>query len=157
VANDAELGAFFESAGQALSGVQHSLAGPSADVPARLAIADAAFEVKSTLRQGDNGFHIAPITSEDLRAGGIDASLVSTVRVHLVAVADELPSAPPRRTASDVIGELRGRPDIAALDRILGGLRYETVFVPAPRRWVVRAFDASNRLLREALLRDAAD
>jgi hypothetical protein len=72
--------------------------------------------------------------------------------VHLVAVADESVSERPPPSRDEVIDRVRERPDIVALGRILGDLRFDATYAPAADRWIVRAFDPSERLLRELLV-----
>jgi hypothetical protein len=96
------------------------------------------------------------ISTQDMRAGNITPGLLSTVRVQYVALAADTvvpPSEQPKRTPKDVIDGVRGRQDVAALDKILGGLVFEAIYVPG-RRWLVTAKDAEERLVREVLVPD---
>lgn len=152
----ADLGGFLEAAGRSLADAQGSLAGDVADIPAAVAISEAELEVKAAVgRRADGTLELETISTQDMRRGSITPGLLSTVRVHYVAVAaDTLTTAPPNRTPEDVIDGVRDRDDVAVLDKILGGLVYDAVFVPAGKRWLVTARDAEQRLVREVLVPD---
>lgn len=153
----ADLGGFLEAAGKSFADAQGALAGEIADLPPAVAIAEAELELKAALqRRTDGTVVLETISTQDMRSGAITPGLLSTIRVQYVAVAaDSLapPSERPTRTPKDAIDVVRGRDDVAALDRILGGLEYEAVYVPG-RRWLVTARDAERRLVREVLVPD---
>jgi hypothetical protein len=154
---DADLAGFLEAAGRSLADAQAALAGAETTVPQAMAISEADLEVKATIAREAGAIRLEPISTADLRRGGIESGLLSTVRIHYVAVAPEALVAgagAPARTPEDVIGEVKERPDVAALDRILAGLRFEAVFLPPTSRWLVVARDAENRLVREVLVPD---
>ena len=152
----ADLGGFLEAAGRSLADAQGSLAGDVADIPAAVAISEAELEVKAAVaRLADGRLTLETISTQDMRQGKITPGLLSTVRVHYVAgAADTLTAGPPTRTPKDVIDGVRGREDVVVLDKILGGLAYDAVYVSAGRRWLVTARDAEQRLVREVLVPD---
>lgn len=152
----ADLGGFLEAAGRSLAEAQGSLAGDVVDIPAAIAISEAELEVKAAVeRRADGSLRLETISAQDMRGGSITPGLLSTVRVHYVAVAaDSLSAEAPTRTPKDVIDGVRNREDVVVLDRILGGLAYEALYVPAGKRWLVTARDAEQRLVREALVPD---
>lgn len=153
----ADLQGFLEAAGRSLAGAQGSLAGTVADVPTAVAIAEAELELKAAVaRRSDGTVVLEPISTQDMRAGGITPGLVSTVRIQYVAVGSTAVAGAeePRRTPVDVVESVRERPDVKALDRILGGLVYETAFVPGRKRWLVTAKDPEERVVREVLVPD---
>jgi hypothetical protein len=157
MATEAELGGFLEAAGKSLADAQGALAGDVVDLPPAVAIAEAELELKAAVqRRTDGTVVLETISTQDMRSGAITPGLLSTIRVQYVAVAADTlvaPSQQPTRTPKDVIDDVRKREDVAVLDRILGGLRYEAVFVPG-KRWLVTARDADERLVREILIRD---
>jgi hypothetical protein len=79
------------------------------------------------------------------------------VRIRYVAVTEDTlvaPSEQPTRSAETVIKEVSAREDVAVLDKILGGLTYEAVFVPGTQRWLVTAKDPEQHLVREVVVPD---
>jgi hypothetical protein len=157
MAVEAELGGFLEAAGKSLSDAQGALAGDVVELPPAVAIAEAELELKAAVqRRTDGTVVLETISTQDMRSGAITPGLLSTIRVQYVAVAADTITAPsqqPTRTPKDVIDDVREREDVAVLDRILGGLRYEAVFVPG-KRWLVTARDADERLVREIVIQD---
>jgi hypothetical protein len=155
--SEADLGGFLEAAGKSLSDAQGALAGELVDLPPAVAIAEAELEVKAAVqRRADGTVVVETISTQDMRSGAITPGLLSTIRIQYVAVAaDSLvaPSERPTRTPKDVIDEVRGRDDVAALDKILGGLTFDAIQVPG-RRWLVTARDPERRLVREVLVQD---
>ena len=157
MASEAELGGFLEAAGKSFTDAQGALSGEVVDLPPAVAIAEAELELKAALqRRSDGTVVLETISTQDMRSGAITPGLLSTIRVQYVAVAADTVAAPsqqPARTPKDVIDDVREREDVAVLDRILGGLRYEAVFVPG-KRWLVTARDPEERLVREILVPD---
>jgi hypothetical protein len=155
----ADLTGFLQAAGRSLADAQGALAGEVADVPTAVAISDAELEVKATIQRSAAGaVALQPISSGDVVKGGIEAGLLSTVRVRYVAVTEDVGALAPVRpvqTAERVIDAVKGRSDVAALDKILGGLKYEALFVPERQRWLVTAKDPQDRLVREVVVADA--
>ena len=154
----ADLGGFLEAAGRSLVDAQGSLAGEIVDIPAAVAISEAELEIKAAVvRRADGIVALETISTQDMRAGNITPGLLSTVRVQYVAVgADTVvpASEQPTKKPKDVIDAVRGREDVAVLDKILGGLVFEAIYVPGGRRWLVTAKDAEQRLVREVLVPD---
>jgi hypothetical protein len=154
----ADLGGFLEAAGRSLADAQGTLADGVADIPAAIAIAEAELEVKAAVtRRTDGTLQLETLSAQDMRSGTITPGLLSTVRVQYVAVAADTlvaPSQQPTRTPNDVIDDVRVRDDVTVLDRILGGLVFDAVYVPSGRRWVVTAKDEEQRIVREVLVPD---
>jgi len=154
----ADLGGFLEAAGRSLVDAQDSLAGGLVDIPPAVAISEAGLEVKAAMvRRADGAVALELISAQDMRSGNITPGLLSTVRVQYVAVAADTvvpPSEQPTKTPKDVIDGVRSREDVAALDKILGGLVFEASFVAGQRRWLVTAKDAEQRLVREVIVPD---
>lgn len=154
----ADLGGFLEAAGRSLADAQGTLGGGVADFSTTVAISEAELEVKVAVsRSADGKLAVETLSAEDMRSGTITPGLLSTVRVQYVAVpADTLtPSTQqPTRAPRDVIADVRERADVVALDRILGGLRFDAVFVASGSRWLVTAMDAERRIVREVLVPD---
>ncbi len=154
---EADLRQFLEAAGRSLADAQGGLAGEVVDIPTAVAISEAELEVKATLDRRDGSVILQPITGDAARQGGISPGVVSTVRIRYVAVAEDTlvaPSERPSQTPEKVVVEVRSREDVARLDKILGGLRYEAVFVPTTKRWVVTARDPEDRPVRHILVPD---
>lgn len=157
--SSADLTGFLEAAGRSLADAQGALAGELVDVPTAVAISEAELEVKATVDRGAAGLVVEPVSTAAVLKGGITPGMLSTLRIRYVAVTEDTltaaPSVRPERAPDTVIGEVRKREDVVALDRILGGLRYEAVFVPVTRRWLVTARDPEDRLVREVVVPDA--
>lgn len=157
-AGEADLTAFLESAGRSLAEAQGGLAGEIAQVPSTAAISEAELEVKATIeRLAEGGVALQPISSGDARQSDISPGLLSTVTVRYVMAAEDTlvgPADRPAGTAQGAIKEVSGRPDVKALDRILGGLSFEATFVPRTGRWLVTATDPGGRVVRETLVAD---
>ncbi len=154
---EAELGGFLEAAGVSLEEAQRGLGG--AAVPTTVAIAEVELEVKATIEPTEGeGLSLRPVSSEE--AQEIDPEALSTVRVRYVPVADEGPvptpagGEEPRRSAEEVIAEVRGHRDVAALARALGELSFHAGFVPSMRRWLVVVSDDQDHTVREVVVPD---
>jgi predicted RecA/RadA family phage recombinase len=154
----ADLGGFLEAAGKSFVDAQGALSGDLVDIPPAVAIAEAELELKAALeRRADGTVTLETISTSDMRSGAITPGLLSTIRIQYVAVpADTLssPSERPAGTPKDAIDSVRGREDVAVLDKILGGLRYEAAYLPGRRRWLVTATDVEQRVIREVLVPD---
>lgn len=154
----ADLGGFLEAAGRSLADAQGTLADGVADIPAAIAIAEAELEVKAAVtRRTDGTLQLETLSAQDMRSGTVTPGLLSTVRVQYVAVAADTLAAPsqqPTRAPKDVIDDVRARDDVAVLDRILGGLVFDAVYVASGRRWLVTAKDEEQRVVREILVPD---
>jgi hypothetical protein len=154
----ADLGGFLEAAGRSLGDAQEALVGDISDVPTSVAISTAELEAKVGFsRAADGSLLLDTVSVADIAKGGIEVGALSTVKVQFAAVAEEAvtPGPRPTKTAPEVIDAVKKRPDVVVLDRILDGLRFEAVFVPPTRRWLVRATDAQERVVREVLVPDA--
>ena len=155
---NADLGGFLEAAGRSLVDAQGSLAGDLVDIPPAVAISEAELELKAAVvRRADGAVALETISTQDMRSGAITPGMLSTVRVQYVAVgADTLvpASQQPTQTPDKVIDGVRGREDVAVLDKILGGLRFEATYVPVRQSWLVTAVDADERLVREVVVPD---
>lgn len=154
--NEADLRGFLEAAGRSLAEAQGALGG-ALEQPANLVIANAELEVKTALKSEGGGLKVQPISAEDLTRTNINAAALSTVRVSFVATPPDLtpPAAGPVRKPDEVANEVRLRPDVVQLDRILGGLTVNATYVPQTQRWLVTAQDPKGRVVREVVLPDA--
>jgi hypothetical protein len=153
-----DLTGFLEAAGRSLADAQGALSGELVDVPTAVAISEAELEVKATVDRGAGGVVLEPVSTETALKGGITPGVLSTLRIRYVAVTEDTVSPPSQRPTRDpgsVIGEVQKREDVAALDKILGGLQFQAVFVPATKRWLVTARDPEDRLVREVVVPDA--
>lgn len=137
MANVADLAGFLEAADHSLADAQESLASDAPQIASM--VSEAELEVLQRAQAGD--LIVEPVAvgrpCREARPGA-----PSTFRVRYVAVAEEPAAALGGRavkTAKAVIDEIRARRDVAALDKILGGLKIEAEFAPATRRWVVTA------------------
>ena len=154
----ADLKVFLEGAGRSLTEAQGTLTA-STDLQTTLVMASAELEAKVALKTDAQGrLSVEPLSSQDLLAK-INAGAISTLRVSYIATAPEtapgkpLPAGPVRKPG-DVVADVKARPDVTALEGILGELTYETVFVPESKRWLVTAIDPKGRVVREAILLD---
>jgi hypothetical protein len=151
------LQAFLQTAGRSLADAQSELTG--SNLQTDLVIANAELEAKVTLKTDSAGkLSVEPMSSEDIQQASLNAAGISTLRVSFVATAGETPpgtpAIKPTRKPTDVIDSVRTRPDVIALERIVGTLKVETVFVPETKRWVVTARDPKGRVVRETLVPD---
>ena len=157
-AGAADIGAFFESVGRSLAEAQGALSKDLTDIPAGMVIAGAELELKAAVESAAGGkLSLQTISVQDIRQGGIDPQLLSSVRLQFVPTAGDaltLSSNKPTRKPEEVIQDFRGRKDMMALTRILGPLIFDATFIPARKRWIVTARDSQNHLLREALVSD---
>lgn len=156
---ETELGAFLEAAGSSLTEAQDKL-GVGLDLPTGMLLSDADLEVKAAVRSDEEGrLTVQTFTAQEIRQGGIDPGVLSSFRVRFLAAAAEPGAVPsqvgPRKLDRDqVIDAVRKRTDLASLAKILGGLKYDTTFVPESRRWLVTVRDPQGRIVREAVLPD---
>lgn len=157
--NEAELSSFIAAAGDSFTSAQGRL-GTGLDMQTGLVLSNAEIEVKVGVKTDAQGkLNIQTISAQDIRQSGLNADALSTLKVSFVATATEAQPSPlratgPVRTKEDVIGELSKQPVLAALDKILGGLQYNAVFIPESERWLVTALDPNQRVVREAILPD---
>ena len=131
--------------------------------PAAMAIADAELEVKAVFTpQAGGKLSLQPLTLDALRSG-IEPGLVSSIRVRYVAIAGEVQpnavsttpdGAAPERQPDVVIADVVRRPDLVALEKIVGPLKVEPIFIPEPRRWLVTVRDRTGRVHRELIIPD---
>jgi hypothetical protein len=156
----AELSSFIIAAGDSLTSAQGQLAS-GLDMQTGLVLANAELEVKVGVKTDAKGrLNVQTISAQDIRQGGINADTLSTLRVSFVATASEVQAGPllqvegPLRGKDEVIGELRKQPDLAALDKIFGGLEYQAVYISESKRWLVTALDPNQRVVREIILPD---
>lgn len=152
------LTAFLQMAGRSLADAQSGITGDT--LKTDLVIANAELEAKVTLRADASGkLSVQPMSAHDVQAASLNPAGISTLRVSFVAAAGETPpgTAPnkPVLKPADVINSVRQRPDVIALEKIVGTLSVDTVFVPESKRWVVTAYDPKGRLVREAIVPDA--
>lgn len=149
----ATLDDLLAAAGRSLADAQGGIAGSQA-VATNMAISQVDLEVKATFDQDEDGaLRLRTVSADSAR--GVPAWGVSTITARFVAVSAE-PSVPasPVRSASDVAAEVRRRPDVRRLEKILGRLNVDPVFVPDTRRWMVTVTDPSGRVVRELVIAD---
>jgi hypothetical protein len=100
---------------------------------------------------------LQPVSVSHIARGGIDAGVLSTIRLQFVATQSEAgPSThpAPKRDFNDLVTELHRREDVARMEKILGELTFSASFVPAKRLWVVTARDADEHVVREVIMSD---
>ena len=154
----ADLGGFLEAAGQSLVDAQGSLAGEIVDIPAAVAISEESWRSRPRWFAGPTAWW----RSDDLDPGhagrehhagaALDSARASTSRWRdtvgpWVGAADEEAEGRDRR------GRAAARTS-PSLDKILGGLVFEAIYVSWGRRWLVTAKDAEQRLVREVVVPD---
>lgn len=158
------LQAFLEAAGQSLAGAQGTLGAP-ANLDSELVLASAELEAKVALKTDASGLLVVqPLSSQDLLLKGLTAEGISTLRVAFVATAGESTAeaaagttSTPTRSRDAIIDSLRERADVAAVDKILGGLTFDATFVPPQQAWVVTARDRAGRIVRNEVVEDRPD
>jgi hypothetical protein len=156
----AELGSFLDTVGRSFSDAQDTL-GEGLGLPTSFVIADAELEIKAAVSLDAAGRTVVQtLSARDLYEGVIDPGVLSTVRVGFTATPREVaPEGPlqverPNRQPNDVVQDLRSRPDVAALAKILGDLQIQATYVPGEKRWLVVARDPRGRLVRQVILPD---
>ena len=153
-----DLRGFLEAAGRSLGEAQGALAGEVLAQRPVVAISDAELDIKAVLDAGADGkLALQTVSAADVRQGGIDPALLSSVRIRYVAVAGEPAAVAPTRRPAEVVEEVRARPDVLRLTEILGDLQMEATFVPERRSWLVTALDPQGRLVREVVLPDEVE
>ena len=157
--NEAPLETFLDTVGRSLTDAQDSL-DTGLDLKTSFVLANAELEIKAAVNLDAKGRTVVqPISTQDIREGGIDPGLLSTVRIGFTAAARDLPptsgrGGQPTKQPEDVIKEIRSHPDVATLEKILGTLDIGATYVPEEKRWLVLARDQKGRLVREAILPD---
>ena len=158
--NGAELGAFLDTVGRSFSVAQDAL-GAGLDLPTSFVIADAELEIKAAVSVDAAGRTVLQtLSARDLYEGAIDPGVLSTVRVGFAVTPREVaPEGPlrverPNREPEEVIKDLRNRPDVATLAKILGDLDIQATYVAKEKRWLVVARDPRGRLVRHVVLPD---
>jgi hypothetical protein len=153
-----DLQAFLAGAGQSLSGAQSALGAP-ASLQSEFVLSSAELDAKVTLAADQTGkLFVQPLSSRDAQRATLHADAISTLRINFVATAggdDALGGAAPSRPATEVIDEIRTRPDVVALQEILGGLTLDATYVSKTQQWLVTARDPKGRIVREVIAPDA--
>jgi len=153
-----DLQAFLAAAGESLSGAQSALGAP-ASVESEFVLSSAELDAKVTLATAPDGkLLVQPLSSSDAQRTTLHASAVSSLRINFVATASEPETAAasaPSRPATEVIDEIRKRPDLVALQDILGELVIDATYIPKTRQWLATARDPKGRIVREVIAPDA--
>ena len=147
---------FLAAAGHSLTAAQGSLT-EGLDLTSNLVVSEAQLEVKTALSVNSQGqLAVQTISVQDISQGVIDPGLVSTVQINFVATPGELQpeGSKPNRISTDVIKEVSKQSDVAAMENILGRLKYDATFVSDKERWLVTVHDPKGRLVRESILPD---
>ncbi len=161
--SEIDLGAFLKSAGESLSEAQEALVA-GLELPARMVLSNAEMELKVAVSSDAKGrMTIQPISAQDIRRGGIEPDVLSTLRVSFVgpvgeatpsAVTPAVTPAGPKRNPIDIIDEVHKYPDVTKLEKVLGGLDIKPSYVPDKKRWLVSVTDSDGRIVRELVLAD---
>jgi len=157
--NDIDLGAFLESAGQSLAEAQGVLV-TGLDLPVNMVLSNAELEIKVAVSSDARGrIAIKPISSQDVRRGGIEPGVLSTLRISFVGTIGEAKqsaatAAGPKRNLAEVVNEVRKHPDITELEKELGKLDIKPTYVPEKKRWLATIQDPDGRIIREMVLTD---
>jgi hypothetical protein len=153
---EVDLEKFLAATGNSLSAAQGSLT-DGLDMSPNLVVSEAQLEVKAALNSDSEGrLAVQTISSKDISQGGIDPGLVSTMQINFLATPGEpqAEAAKPKKSPADVVKEVSKKNDVAALEKILGGLKYDATFVSDKKRWLVTVRDPKGRLVRESILDD---
>ena len=157
--NRIDLQSFLNSAGQSLAQAQGELS-PGMEGLAEMVISNADLEIKAAVTTDNSGrTTIQTFSSQEILKGAIDPGLLSTLKFSFVATASQpssesISANKPRRPVTDVITEIRKRPDIANLEKILGSLDIRATYVDREKQWLVSASDSQDRIVRQVILPD---
>jgi len=153
-----DLQAFLEGAGQSLSGAQGALGAP-VSLESEFVLSSAELDAKVTLAATPDGkLLVQPLSAADAQRATLHADAISTLKINFVATASEPGTAAasaPSRPATEVIDEVRKRPDLVALEAILGELVIDATYIPKTRQWLATARDPNGRIVREVIAPDA--
>lgn len=153
-----DLQAFLAGAGQSLAGAQSALGAP-ASLQSEFVLSSAELDAKVTLAADPTGkLYVQPLSSRDAQRATLHADAISTLRINFVATAagtEALDASAPARPATEVIDEIRRRPDLVALQEILGDLVIDATYIPKTRQWLATARDPKGRIVREVIAPDA--
>ena len=157
--SDVDLGAFLKSAGQSLSEAQETLVA-GLELPTRMVLSNAEMEIKVSVSSDAQGhMTIQPVSAQDIRRGGIEPGVLSTLRISFVGPVGEMQQptatqAGSKRNPIEVIDEVHKYTDITELEKVLGRLDIEPSYVPDKKRWLVSVRDPDGRIVRELVLPD---
>ena len=149
--------AFIEATGQSIADAQSELTGSVLGERPTMAISEAELDLKAVVFQQDARLSIATISPTELRSGGIDPALLTSVRIRYVAVAESLPTQEPNRSVDEVIEEVKSDERIRRLEPILGELRYDATFVANRQSWLITVVDNEERTIRSVVLPDVGE
>jgi len=155
-----DLQAFLAGAGQSLTGAQSTLGAPTS-MQSEFVLSSAELDAKVTLAADPTGrLRVQPLSSRDAQRATLHADAISTLHINFVATAagsEGIGASPPSRPATEVIAEIRQRPDLVALQDILGDLAIEAAYVSQTKQWLVTARDPKGRVVREVIAPDAPE
>jgi len=126
---------------------------PAAELRTSFTISETEIEVKLAFDNQKGAVAIRPITATESRAQGFDAGALSTLKAKILAVPDESPKVPTRKP-SDIIGEVKKRPDLQRLERVLGTLDVRANFVPSASVWLVDVVEPNGLTVRNLQVAD---
>lgn len=146
--SDHDLGGLLDAAKKSFGQAQADIGLPEG-VRAGMLISEAELSVKAGMRLDAGVLKIEPVSVEASRKGNVVPEALSTLTVRYVAAREEGPGAAgPSRSTEDVVGEVKGREDVAALADVLGDLHVEARYVPALGVWTAAVRDDRERLVR---------
>lgn len=157
--NKIDLQSFLNSAGQSLAQAQGELSPELAGIT-DMVLSTADLEVKAALTTSRSGkMTIQMFSSQDILKGAIDSGVLSTLKFSFVATTSQASRETasvdkPQRQVEDVVEDVRKRPDIAVLEKIIGPLDIRATYVDREKRWLASASDSQNRIVRELILPD---
>lgn len=154
----APLSAMLGTAGASLSSAQADM-GLGVGLTSGMVMSEATLEIKAALSRSSSGeLEIEPLSASHL-VGALNAAAVSTIRVNFVATAvvpGDISAAAgpdlPGKSREQIIKGFRQRDDLLALERVLGVLDVQAIYLAGSKRWLVKAVDADGRLVREQLV-----
>ena len=92
--NDIDLETLLKTAGQSFTDAQRSLL-PGLETPVQMMLSNAELELKVAVSADTNGkMLVRPISSAEITRGGIDAGMLSTLRINFVSSIGELKTEP---------------------------------------------------------------
>ena len=82
-----------------------------------------------------------------------NAGALSTLKAKILAVPDETPKSPARKP-SDIVQEVKQRPDLQRLQRVFGDLDVKADFVPSAGLWLVDVVEPGGLTVRSLRVAD---
>jgi hypothetical protein len=126
---------------------------PATELRTAFSISETEIEVKLAFEEDGGIVAMRPVTATQSRAQGFDAGALSTLRAKILAVPDETPKSPTRKP-SDIVRDIKQRPDLQRLQRVFGDLDVKADFVPSAGLWLVDVVEPGGLTVRSLRVAD---